>query len=130
MGRIQGLTKIGRKPDRVFRSEKIPKDMPYVTANEQLWRDIEDAGHTIVAFNGGQMLRIDDKVDIYVRSLKWRYTRTQHNFKIITWADKKAELLNVLSNAPRAYVPVSTRIDGPVMGRGPLKSVQEYKKSI
>ena len=96
--------------------------------NDQLWRDIEDAGHMVQTFNGGQMLRIDDKVDIYGRSLKWRYTHAKNDFKPLTWVDKKKELLYILSNAPRTYIPTQ-HDDSPAISRGLLRAVKRYKKS-
>jgi len=132
LSHIQGLSNIGYKPNRAYKTY-LPAELPYVQPNDKLWREIEDAGHKIEAFNGGQMLRIAGKIDLYVKSLKWRYCHTQHKFKVIAGANKKQEILKILAKAPRPklpYIPQHSLKDEPVIGRGLLRAVRKYKKSI
>lgn len=45
----------------------LPKNMPL----EQSFRNLEDSGYLVRAMNGSHQIRINLRLDIYPKSLKW-----------------------------------------------------------
>lgn len=133
---LSGYTKL-QSPNREFKSERPSNKVKPPMPNEHIWRALEDKGHTVVSYNDGHMLRIDARLDIYPKHLKYRYTHSRNTpFRLVTDVSREYETLiqtikRILSLAPEILLPRQAQRDNsPRISTGISRAVRRYKKSI